>query len=478
MKAFSAGLTTALASRAYKLRKGVIITRIDGTVARFTDAQRSRTIGGQTYVPGKGVRLASIAMQINSTTTRWDMTVTDGGLLDKNDLRSGIYDKARVSVFLYDEDDTAPDPADLLFGGTFGSIEVTEHGYTRIECLGPLDKSLALISYNYGPVCRRDLFDGEVRFPLGLPGCPVVSADWKYTTTVASGTGYSLNIVDPSNPNAVIGWYANGRVKVLDGPLKNKVYPIRTNSSPTALHLFRPPAVTLTPGTAVEVYPGCDKTLGPNGHLKFNANGYMFDAEPYAPGDDAIVPVFDTTAATSPIEWDTIETLTTQTNNGRTLSNEWGVSMQGGRSSLITGKQYFELVFDAFAVEGAWLGIDQGAGLKLHVVATTSTGNGDLQSNGGPGMGGSTLGVVSPAPSPGMVTRWAVNQETGDVWVGTSAGWYGGGNPETGTSPTRAFGPSATLHARAVVWNEGHQITANWAAADQSFPAPAGFATA
>jgi uncharacterized phage protein (TIGR02218 family) len=505
VKAFSAGLTTALASRVRKLRKGVIIERLDETIVRFTDAQKAWEIDGEIYVPGRGVQLASIAMQANSTTTRWDMIVADGGLLAKNDLRSGIYDKARVRVFLYDEDETAPDRDNLLFGGSFGSIEVSEHGYTRIECVGPLDKSLAQISFNYGPICRRDLGDGSIRTPLGLPGCPVhihpyETSPWVYATTVVGGSGYDLTIADPGNPDAVLGWYANGRIVVRDGYLKGKVYPIRTNESPTALKLFRPPLAALAPGTSLWIIPGCDKTLGPNGHLKFNANAYQFDAEPYMPSEEAVTaPAIPPGSRESglmlayggdnqsddPLIIDadgrTVYTQATSLNNTFTAY---------AITQTVERKTYLEVLIEQFgeetpqapisigvrAVDPAQAAVDwvqRWAAITLDPAMDDDAYIyvNDMQTT--PLVGA----AIGGAPKRVMI---AIDPDARKVWIGLDGAWLDGANPATGANPTATYtaerDDNRTAYRVEITLNRRAQrVVAAILEADLAYSAPAGF---
>lgn len=90
------------------------------------------------------------------------------------------------------------------------------------------------------------------------------------------------------DPRAVDGWYAQGVMIFRSGFMSGRAFEIGawTNSSMTVVGYGIPFVDAIAVGDFVEVYPGCDKTTGPNGCLRFS-NLINYQGEPFWLGKSA-----------------------------------------------------------------------------------------------------------------------------------------------------------------------------------------------
>ena len=116
-------MTAALGNPVLALALCVRITRRDGTLVRFTTSQEPITLAfsdstTEVYPAAVGVTITSIPFELNGATVRVDLNIvsTDGGTIDANDIRNGLYDEAEVSIFLADRREDAPPVIDPAHG--------------------------------------------------------------------------------------------------------------------------------------------------------------------------------------------------------------------------------------------------------------------------------------------------------------------------------------------------------------------------
>ena len=136
----------------------------------------------------------------------------------------------------------------------------------------------------YQKPCTAVLGDGTCRFALDTAG---------YTETRAvQTTEDGRAFVWDSFLGFEEGWFARGRLEILDGPaqgLWGMIKHDRFDGTRRRVELWEPIRGAVTTGTSVRLIAGCDKRLE-TCRLKFN-NLLNFQGFPDLPGEDWVVAV-------------------------------------------------------------------------------------------------------------------------------------------------------------------------------------------
>jgi uncharacterized phage protein (TIGR02218 family) len=252
------------------------ITRVDDTVMRFAEVCEPTDIDGETYAPAEGLEVASIATQMNGGATSLDLTLAaapTNTLINRDDVRDGVYDRARVVISLVDLQQ--PDSGlGVLFAGTIRQADFTDYGKVTFDCAGILDDAVALVVEHRTPTCRNEF--GDERCGVNLDALGVA-------TTVTSAAGFVVNVASAGGqPDA---YFKLGIFEITSGAGKGRFYEIREHVG-TTITTYLPLDVALQPGDALTLFPGCDLTNGPLGCQRW-ANCASMQADPFVPGQDA-----------------------------------------------------------------------------------------------------------------------------------------------------------------------------------------------
>ena len=101
MKAASAGLIAHLGSDSLTLATLWRVTRIDGQVFRFTDSDRDRDYGGETYLAALGYRRAAVASGADLAVDETELEgLLNSASISEAELRAGLWDGADVRIFV------------------------------------------------------------------------------------------------------------------------------------------------------------------------------------------------------------------------------------------------------------------------------------------------------------------------------------------------------------------------------------------
>ena len=115
--------------------------------------------------------------------------------------------------------------------------------------------------------------------------------------TVTDATQFTLYSTGYAESRDVDDWYNGGALAFEDGDNNNRIVEIRDwDQSSRQVTLFLPASYEIGPGTAVRLYPGCDKRIGTcsskftiSGSTNFDSgNAKNFRGEPHVPGQDVI----------------------------------------------------------------------------------------------------------------------------------------------------------------------------------------------
>lgn len=259
------------------------LERADGVVLGFTDHDRDLAFEGIDFRARTGMTARALvqATGLSVDNTEAAGALSDAGLTEA-DILAGRYDGARLTI--WEVDWAAPADRRMLFRGSLG--EITRAGGAFKAELRGLSEALSHGGGRvFGAVCPAVLGDGACGFDLSLPGFSVEAA----LLAVDEG-GAVLDL--PLLEDFELGWFAQGRVVVLDGPAEGMVGFIRREERAGGLRrliLWAAPGIAPRPGDRLRLEAGCDKRFE-TCRLKF-ANQVNFRGFPHVPGDDWLLAV-------------------------------------------------------------------------------------------------------------------------------------------------------------------------------------------
>jgi len=259
------------------------LERADGVVLGFTDHDRDLVFEGIDFRARTGMTARALvqATGLSVDNTEAAGALSDAGLTEA-DILAGRYDGARLTI--WEVDWAAPADRRMLFRGSLG--EITRAGGAFKAELRGLSEALSHGGGRvFGAVCPAVLGDGACGFDLSLPGFSVEAA----LLAVEEG-GAVLDL--PLLEDFELGWFAQGRVVVLDGPAEGMVGFIRREERAGGLRrliLWAAPGIAPRPGDRLRLEAGCDKRFE-TCRLKF-ANQANFRGFPHVPGNDWLLAV-------------------------------------------------------------------------------------------------------------------------------------------------------------------------------------------
>lgn len=256
------------------------VTRRDGVVLGFTDHDRDLAFDGITFRASTGLTARALEQ---STGLAVDNAEAIGALSDTSireaDIAAGLYDGAGVRSWLVNWADVSE--RRQTFKGSIGEIERQGPGF-RAELRGlaeALNQPKAVV---YQKPCAAVLGDKRCKVETLEPGMSLE------TTLVAVEGGTVLTC--PAAPVFPMGWFARGRVTVLDGAGRGAVGIVKRDrdvAGQRVIDLWEMLSAGLAPGDRVRVEPGCDKRLQ-TCRDKFD-NLPNFRGFPDIPGEDWLV---------------------------------------------------------------------------------------------------------------------------------------------------------------------------------------------
>ena len=204
--------------------------------------------------------------------------LSDASIRDE-DVRAGLFDGAWVRAWLVNWQDVAV--RRLVFRGRLGEIE-RQGGRFRAELRGLSD----LLNQPRGRIfqrpCSAILGDGACRFDTSLAGFSVEAA----AISVSGGVELTL----PGQSGLADGWFARGRLEVLDGAAAGTVATIKRDrdiAGQRIIELWEVLSAGFAPGDRVRIEAGCDKRAT-TCREKFS-NFLNFRGFPDIPGEDWLV---------------------------------------------------------------------------------------------------------------------------------------------------------------------------------------------
>lgn len=198
MKSTTTQLRTHLDQEVTALCTCWIIERVDGTVYRFTDADTDVSQGGQIYKSVGAYRRTAIETTASLSVDNLDIVGATSDLaLPEEDLRTGLFDNAKITVFM------TPWLASVrgrlkLRRGFFGEVQTIPNNTYQVELRGVLQR----LAYTY-----TDLFSSDCLYDLGEPGCGIIikPADVQPNTSYVVGDALRIGSGGPQGKYYELG---------------------------------------------------------------------------------------------------------------------------------------------------------------------------------------------------------------------------------------------------------------------------------
>jgi uncharacterized phage protein (TIGR02218 family) len=276
MREIPAALAAHLESGATTLCRCWSLTRRDGLVLGFTDHDRPLAFDGVSFAAATGLEAAESSAEIGFAVGGGEVAgVFAASGLNEADLARGLYDDARVSVWLVNWADVAQ--RILLDTGFVGEIKRGDLGFTaEVRSLAKaFDEERGRL---YMRACSADLGDASCGVVLGAA-----------TGTVASSDG-RIGLTAPGLGAFADDHFTGGRLLFTSGANTGFASEVKRHSARDGVVAFRlwqaaPAAIAV--GDAFSVTAGCDKSFA-TCRTKFG-NGINFRGFPHLPGNDFII---------------------------------------------------------------------------------------------------------------------------------------------------------------------------------------------
>lgn len=277
MKTLPAGLRESLDSGATTLCRCWRLKRADGVVLGFTDHDEDVTFDGVTYRAASGFTASAIDQSLGLNV---DGLEVQGALMDEalseDDLAAGLFDNARITVFLVDWRNV--DERVILFAGSIGEVA---RGRTHFAA-----EIRGLAHALNQP--RGRLFQRACDAVLGDARCGVDIDAGMY-----QGAGTVTHVSDRRSFRAsgleafTAEWFTRGKLTWESGANAGSAMEVKVHDLTAygaVIELWEPMAGKIAIGDTFAVTAGCDKTWK-TCRERFG-NGVNFRGFPFMPGND------------------------------------------------------------------------------------------------------------------------------------------------------------------------------------------------
>lgn len=274
MRTVPAAITAARQASSASLCKVWEMTRLDGTIFRFTEHDRDLVVGGETYYATASFDPSSIKGAADMSVSDMDVVgAFDTELISARDLLGGVFHGASfwVGEVLWDAPEEGVDVQQFGWLGRVREIG----GKFVAELRGPAEVLQQTIGEVYQPTCRATLGDARCGISL-VPESTTVSS-------VTTRRVFSTTNVTPVFP---VGTWQLGTVTFTSGAnagISMDVYLVEGNT----LTLMMPMPFDIAPGDTLDVTVGCDKSLATCRDVFHNV--LNFRAEPHVPVSDDLI---------------------------------------------------------------------------------------------------------------------------------------------------------------------------------------------
>ena len=276
MRDIPAGLAAHIESGATTLCRCWSLTRRDGLNLGFTDHDRPLAFDGVTYQATAGLEAAETTAELGFAIGGGDVAgaFTASGL-NEADLARGLYDDARVRIWLVNWADA--EQRLLLEEGFVGEVKRGELGFSaEVRSFAKaFDEERGRL---YLRSCSADLGDARCGAALAVATAPVDASDGRLGLSAFGLASYAD------------GHFTGGRLTFTSGANAGFATEVKRHGiegDAAVFQLWQAPPMTIEPGDGFSVTPGCDKSFA-TCRAKFG-NGVNFRGFPHMPTTDFII---------------------------------------------------------------------------------------------------------------------------------------------------------------------------------------------
>ena len=211
-KSISAAMQNHLNQEVTSLATCWRVTRTDGREFFFTDHDVDITFDGNTYLAETGYRRTSIQNDATLAVDNLDIEgIFDSDQITEEDLRAGLFDYARIRVFIVNWADIS-DGDIKMRSGRLGEVILTEQGVFRSELRGLSQALSQTIGEVYQPECRADLGDNRCKVPIQPPvranSTEYALGNYIRVATATSTIPPTIRLLVPADTNAdAVGFF-------------------------------------------------------------------------------------------------------------------------------------------------------------------------------------------------------------------------------------------------------------------------------
>lgn len=261
------------------------IERTDGEVFNFTSLDRELQFRGETYTPCDSLSASAseMAAMIGSVGNQELAGVIADDSISERDLYGGLFDRAKLEVWLVPWDNSGGETPRRLLAGVTGNLSQGERGYTlEVITPGGLLQQRPLLQ-TFTPSCRWELGDSRCTVDLDA-----LAVNGTVTGVAAKNahSGASHRTFADSSRAEDDDYFALGSLVWTSGKNNGLRSEIKSFSG-GQFTLWHPMLYPIEVGDTYEARPGCDKTK-PTCKTKFD-NIINFGGFPHVPGRDAIL---------------------------------------------------------------------------------------------------------------------------------------------------------------------------------------------
>jgi uncharacterized phage protein (TIGR02218 family) len=246
MKNLSAELATHIAGEVTTLATCWRLERTDGWVRGFTDHDLPLVIDGLTYVAATGFLPSAIKSGAGLSVDNLDVDgFLDDDALKAEDLAAGLFDGAKIDIFLVNWADLSQGRV-LLRRGSLGEVKRADNRFSA-EIRGIANRLQQIAGKLYSRLCRTDLGSAE---------CKVVLApltDELAIGAVSSGDTFTVPTARPT------GFYTFSVCTFLTGANAGAATEVLQHNG-QSIQLFTPMPRPIVIGDQMRLVAGCDKT--------------------------------------------------------------------------------------------------------------------------------------------------------------------------------------------------------------------------
>ncbi|HEY1503352.1 MAG TPA: DUF2163 domain-containing protein [Stellaceae bacterium] len=291
MKPASTALQDLLASRQFFAADLYTFTLIGGAALRYCSGDRDVAVGGNLFT-AQGPR---IDRKDNKAKCHWKIGVEVDTLVfdvlpQATDMVNGLpflaacvrgaFDGAELQLeraFMATYGDTSVGTV-IMFAGRVAEIDLG-----RAVATFTINSHLELLNLQL----PRNLWQPGCVNSLGDASCGVDLPSFAVSGSAAAGSSAGVIAASLVQPTS---YFDQGKIAFNSGLNTGLVRSVKNwvAGSPGSIALLAPFPNVPAAGDAFTIYPGCDKTLGPNGCAKF-ANTARFKGYPFVPTPDTAV---------------------------------------------------------------------------------------------------------------------------------------------------------------------------------------------